>query len=436
MKVDGHYIEVHGPYPILMNVDGINIYTKAHVTDASDQFGQIYIGQEELKMRRIGHNAMLEQDAVLIVCEADLAAHVLDVQDRQLSVKGLLDTGAVVSVMPVKTWTDMGFERSDLIPTNIRLAAANQGAIYVTGRTPIISLQLGGRHLWMSFLVVENLDESDQFILGRDFVCNLEVTIDLNEGLIRIKDPKRKYEKKPLKKILINQAKVPIFLDRKVRLKRNQALIATFRMRNLNELSNDIQVCLVPNANSKSSAIFVRSFSLTQSGLCMSVLLNTETTTVTIQRGKKLGYALPLNTDFQSTDNLKKFDVTKCPWHANQECILKRVIELKSSRKLFSMKSETDDGLSSCSNFPERPTDTELKANKPVLPEVEHLRTKISDKELDSLRAVLSRNADVFSKHKADIGCCNFVQHEIEIKAGSVPQREGARRMIPHKSEA
>ena len=167
MKVDGHYIDVHGPYPILMNVDGINIYTKAHITDANDQVGRIYIGQEELKVRRIGHNAMLEQDAVHIGCEADLAAHVLDVQGRQLSVKGLLDTGAVVSVMPVKTWTDMGFERSDLIPTNIRLAAANQGAIYVAGRTPIISLQLGGRHLWMSFLVVENLDESDQFILGR-----------------------------------------------------------------------------------------------------------------------------------------------------------------------------------------------------------------------------------------------------------------------------
>ena len=211
MKADGHYIEVHGRYPILMNVDGINIYTKAHVTDASDQVGRIYIGQEELKVRRIGNNAMLEEDAVHIGCEADLAAHVLDVQGRQLSVKGLLDTGAVVSVMPVKTLTDMGFERSDLIPTNIRLAAANQGAIYVTGQTPIISLQLGGRHLWMSFLVVENLDESDQFILGRDFVCNFEVTIDLNDGLIRIKDPQRKSENKHLNKILINQAKVPIF---------------------------------------------------------------------------------------------------------------------------------------------------------------------------------------------------------------------------------
>ena len=236
MRVDGHYIEVHGPYPILMNVDGINIYTKAHVTDASDQVGRIYIGQEELNVRRIGHNAMLEQDAVHIGCEAYLAAHVQDVQGRQISVKGLLDTGAVVSVMPVSTWTDMGFDMSDLIPKNIILAAANQGAIYVTGRTPIISLQLGGRHLWMTFLVVENLDESDQFILGRDFVHNFDVKIDLNDGWIRIKGPERKYEKKSLNKILTNQSKVLIFLDRKVRLKPNQAVVATFRMMNLNEL--------------------------------------------------------------------------------------------------------------------------------------------------------------------------------------------------------
>ena len=132
-------------------------------------------------MRRIGHNAMLEQDAVQIGCEADLAAHVLDVQGRQL------------------------------LPTNIRLAAANQGAIYVTGRNPIISLQLGGRHLWMSFLVVENLDKSDQFILGRDFVSNFDVTIDLNDGLIRIKDPERKYEKKRLNKSYLTRPRCQFF---------------------------------------------------------------------------------------------------------------------------------------------------------------------------------------------------------------------------------
>ena len=80
---------------------------------------------------------------------------------------------------------------------------------------------------------------------------------------------------------------------------------------NLNELSNDRQLCLVPNLNGKSSAILGRSFSLTQSGLCVSVLLNTEATTVAIQRGKKLGYALPLKTDYQSVENFKRFDVAK-----------------------------------------------------------------------------------------------------------------------------
>ena len=79
----------------------------------------------------------------------------------------------------------------------------------------------------MSFLVVENLDESNQFILGRYFARNFDVKIDLNDGLIRIKDPERKYEKKPLNKILIQQAKVPIFQDQKLRLKPNQAVVAT-----------------------------------------------------------------------------------------------------------------------------------------------------------------------------------------------------------------
>ena len=29
---------------------------------------------------------------------------------------------------------------------------------------------------------------------------------------------------------------------------------------------------------------------------------------------------------------------------------------------------------------------------------------------------MLNRNAEVFSKHKVDIGCCNFVEHEIEVE--------------------
>ena len=64
------------------------------------------------------------------------------------------------------------------------------------------------------------------------------------------------------------------------------------------------------------------------------------------------------------------------------------------------------------------------------------MRRKIGKGDFESLRAVLNRNADVFSKHKADNGCCNFVEHEIETEEGAIPHSEGARRMMPHKSEA
>ena len=102
------------------------------------------------------------------------------------------------------------------------------------------------------------------------------------------------------------------------------------------------------------------------------------------------------------------------------------------------MKSETDDDLSSLSNFPERPSSYELESEKLLLPEIEHLRRKLGEGDFESL--VLNRNADVFSKHKADIGCYNFVEHEIELEESAIPQArrktQDARRMTPHKSEA
>ena len=82
----------------------------------------------------------------------------------------------------------MGFTREDLIPMNLTLAAANRGAIYMAGRTITTVLHMGGRDLWMNFLVVENLvvDDSNHFILWRDFVKNFDVMIDLSNGLTRL----------------------------------------------------------------------------------------------------------------------------------------------------------------------------------------------------------------------------------------------------------
>ena len=110
-KLHGRYVEVYGSYQVKLNVDRISIYTRTYVTTDSDQMGQIYLGQEELKVRRTDHDALMEQDAVNIGYEADVTAHLLDTNGKKIGVTGLLDTGAVVSVMPIKVgkeWASRG----------------------------------------------------------------------------------------------------------------------------------------------------------------------------------------------------------------------------------------------------------------------------------------------------------------------------------------
>ena len=303
VRVDNRCTEAYGPHEVMLNIDGINIYTKTMITCDEDLVGQIYVGKLELKVRSIGQCAMLEEDAMHIRTEADVSAHVLDISGKKTHLRGLLDTGAVLSVIPIETWERMGFNKDDLIDSRIRLSAVNKGALRVLGRTPIIALNLGERNLWMSFLVVENLDESDQFILGRDFIRNFDVTIDLNNAMFRIRNPDRRYAIKPVNLIIANENKAPVFLSRSVRLKANEAAIVSFRMKNYNELSDNKQVCIVSNPNSQSAAVLGRSFSITKSGLCVSVLLNTLDIPITIQRGRKLGFALPAKTRYEMTEN-------------------------------------------------------------------------------------------------------------------------------------
>ena len=110
-----------------------------------------------------------------------------------------------------------------------------------------------GRNLRIRFIVVQNLDDSVQFILGREFVKNINLTIDRNTGLSRVRNPDRIYVKKPKIRILTDENEITIFLDRKIKLKPKQAVIATFRKRNLNASSEKKTVCLILNPNSQNA---------------------------------------------------------------------------------------------------------------------------------------------------------------------------------------
>ena len=103
VRLDNKYTEAYGPHEVILNIDGINIYTKTVITCEEDLAGQIYVGRGELKVGSIGHCTMLEEDAIYIGTEADNSAHVLDISGKKTQLRGLLDTGAVLSVISIET---------------------------------------------------------------------------------------------------------------------------------------------------------------------------------------------------------------------------------------------------------------------------------------------------------------------------------------------
>ena len=72
VRIDNRYTETYGPHEVMFNIDSINIYTKTMITCDEYLDGQIYVGREELKVRSIGHCAMLKEDAMHLGMEADI----------------------------------------------------------------------------------------------------------------------------------------------------------------------------------------------------------------------------------------------------------------------------------------------------------------------------------------------------------------------------
>ena len=104
-------------------------------------------------------------------------------------------------------------------------------------------------------------------------------------------------------------------MSRRLRLKANEAAIVSLWMKNYIELSENKQVCISRNPNSQSAAILGISFSIIKGGICVSVLLNPLDIPITIQRGRKLRYALPMKIRYEMTKNLKENEVLDCPNH-------------------------------------------------------------------------------------------------------------------------
>ena len=56
IRIDSSYTEAYGPHEVMLDIDGINIYSKTIITFDEHLTGQIYVGREELNVRSIGQS--------------------------------------------------------------------------------------------------------------------------------------------------------------------------------------------------------------------------------------------------------------------------------------------------------------------------------------------------------------------------------------------
>ena len=100
----------------------------------------------------------------------------------------MLDTGAGVSVMSAAAWEQLG--APVLKPWTVPITTANDQPIGVLGITSELDLRLNELNLPVAFIVVDHLGEDD-FLLGRTFIRDFDVLIDLSQNKILVRDPGR-----------------------------------------------------------------------------------------------------------------------------------------------------------------------------------------------------------------------------------------------------
>ena len=68
---------------VSLKIDGIKFFRKTMITCDNKVSEQIFVGKQELKMKAVEHCAMLEEEAMHLGTEEDVAAHVPDVKERK-----------------------------------------------------------------------------------------------------------------------------------------------------------------------------------------------------------------------------------------------------------------------------------------------------------------------------------------------------------------
>ena len=150
-------------------LDGIDFYASALVVLDNEFTHGIVLGNDQLRCWTVTQStqevgvAQLDENAML---EVQFPTG----QNTEVSLRGLVDTGAGGSLMTISAWKRLASNK--LYPINhydIRLTAANGQEVRTFGLVENVTFKLAGYTLQASFILIEDV-LGDDFILGRSFL--------------------------------------------------------------------------------------------------------------------------------------------------------------------------------------------------------------------------------------------------------------------------
>ena len=242
---------VYGPVYVVLKVDFVEIKTIAWVTLDEDLSGQIYLGKNDLVLRAINQGkvpaeAKLEADAAMII-------EVGRCDGGSEPLRGMLDTGAGISVMSVSAWRRIG--SPTLSPWTTAIKMANDSPINVFGTTGSLNVRMAGLELCVEFVIVEDLGEDD-FLLGRTFIREFDVLIDPRENKITIRDLNARRRLCRKETMGSFNERVKLVLDSNAILAPGQVTLCKLKlMQAAVKFKDDQQMCVIPLKDMRREAV-------------------------------------------------------------------------------------------------------------------------------------------------------------------------------------
>ena len=177
------------PVPVAINVDGVDMKFESIVVLEGHFRQGLYLGRQELRCYNIGvqdvqGEARIDERASLVVAFGSTL-------QEPIPLYGMIDTGSGVSILSLNAYQKIASAHAlSLLPYDIQLYVANGKTIKTIGIAENVSFLLGGHTLKTNIIVIVDHLETEDSLLGGNFLRTYNVLMDLTAIRVTICDPK------------------------------------------------------------------------------------------------------------------------------------------------------------------------------------------------------------------------------------------------------